>query len=84
MGRYLAVDLGATSGRVTAGRLVDGRVELREVHRFANRPLEGDDGLRWDVPGLFEATLAGLAAASRRRDRRDRDEHLGRRLRPRR
>ena len=64
MGRYLAVDLGATSGRVTAGRLVDGRLEVREAHRFANRPFEGDDGLRWDVEALFEATLTGLAAGS--------------------
>jgi rhamnulokinase len=62
VGRYLAVDLGATSGRVTAGRLEGGRLEVREVHRFANRPIEGDDGLRWDVNSLFEATLAGLAA----------------------
>jgi len=62
VGRYLAVDLGATSGRVSAGRLVDGHLEMREVHRFANRPLEGDDGLRWDVEALFEATLIGLAA----------------------
>ena len=57
MGRYLAVDLGATSGRVTAGRLEGGRLEMREVHRFANRPLEWEDGLRWDVETLFEATL---------------------------
>lgn len=62
MGRYLAVDLGATSGRVTAGRLERGRLEVREVHRFANRPVEADDGLRWDVEALFEATLTGLAA----------------------
>jgi rhamnulokinase len=62
VGRYLAVDLGATSGRVTTGRLANGRLEVREVHRFANRPIEGADGLRWDVAGLFEETLAGLAA----------------------
>jgi rhamnulokinase len=62
VGRYLAVDLGATSGRVTAGRLADGHLEVREVHRFANRPFEGDDGLRWDVEALFEATLTGLGA----------------------
>jgi len=64
VGRYLAVDLGATSGRVTAGRLEDGRLEVREVHRFANRPLAGEDGLRWDIEALFEATLAGLAAGA--------------------
>jgi rhamnulokinase len=70
VGRYLAVDLGATSGRVTAGRLEGGRLEVREVHRFANRPLEGADGLRWDVAALFEATLTGLAAGV------DQDERL--------
>ncbi len=62
MGRYLAVDLGATSGRVSAGRLDRGRLEVREVHRFANRPVETRDGLHWDVEALFEATMIGLAA----------------------
>ncbi len=49
---------------MTAGRLADGRLEVREAHRFANRPFEGDDGLRWDVEALFEETLIGLAAGS--------------------
>jgi hypothetical protein len=46
MGRYVALDLGATSGRVTAGRLERGRLDVREVHRFANRPVEALDELR--------------------------------------
>lgn len=62
MGRYLAVDLGATSGRVLAGELRDGRLRTREIHRFPNRPVERADGLRWDVAALWEATLDGLAA----------------------
>jgi rhamnulokinase len=65
VGRYLAVDLGATSGRVIAGRLEDGRLEIREALRFPNEPLDGPDGLRWDVDALFAATLDGLAAAVR-------------------
>jgi rhamnulokinase len=60
MGTYLAVDLGATSGRVIAGRLHDGRLTTREVHRFENQPL---DAGHWDAERLFEETLTGLAAA---------------------
>jgi rhamnulokinase len=63
MGDYLAIDLGATSGRVIAGRLDGGRLTMREVHRFENRPRETPDGLRWDVDRLWADTLEGLAAA---------------------
>jgi rhamnulokinase len=60
---YGAVDLGATSGRVFAGGLGDGRVELRELHRFENRPVRLPDGLRWNLLHLFTEALAGLRAA---------------------
>jgi rhamnulokinase len=42
---YLAVDLGAESGRVVRGTLDDGRLTVEEVHRFANRPIALPDGL---------------------------------------
>ena len=58
---YAAIDLGATSGRVVAGRLHDGRVELEEVHRFANRPVRLPDGLRWNLLHLFAESLRGCA-----------------------
>jgi len=61
--RYAAVDLGATSGRVVAGRLVEGRVELEEARRFPNRPVRLPDGLHWDLPQLFAEALLGLRAA---------------------
>ena len=76
---YAAVDLGATSGRVVRGSLDGGRVELEEVHRFANRPVRLPDGLRWNLLHLFTETLDGLRARRRARGRRRR--HLGRRLR---
>ena len=59
---FAAVDLGAESGRVVAGRLQNGRIALRELHRFANRPVRLPDGLRWDLPGLFGEALEGLRA----------------------
>ena len=60
---YLAIDLGAESGRAVVG-LFDGRhLELDEVHRFPNTPVEESDGLHWDVERLFEQVQAGIANA---------------------
>ncbi len=62
--RVAAVDLGATSGRVMVGDVGPGRLDLTEVHRFANRPVTAPDGsLRWDLGGLHEEVLTGLGAA---------------------
>ena len=68
---FLAVDLGAESGRIMAGRLDAGTVALEEVHRFANGPVSlptgrGENSLRWDLPMLWNQTLAGLTAAAPR------------------
>jgi rhamnulokinase len=60
---FAAIDLGAESGRVVAGRLTGERVELDEVHRFANRPVRLPDGLRWNLLNLFTEALDGLERA---------------------
>ena len=57
---YLAIDLGAESGRVMAGRLVDGRLQLREVHRFLHEPARFPAGLHWDLTGIWSNLLRGL------------------------
>ena len=62
--RYAAIDLGATSGRVLVGRYADGRVELEEVHRFANRPVRLPDGLRWNLLHLFTESVDGVRKAA--------------------
>ncbi|MBA2719654.1 MAG: rhamnulokinase [Chloroflexi bacterium] len=56
----VAVDIGASSGRVIAGRLVDRRLELEEIHRFPNDPVIHADGLHWDAHGLFDNVVDGL------------------------
>ncbi len=61
--RYAAIDLGASSGRVVVGTVVDGAVELEEVHRFWNGPVALPDGLRWDVLHLWREILVGLRKA---------------------
>jgi rhamnulokinase len=60
-----AVDLGASSGRVMAARVGPGRLELREVNRFANRPVRVAGALHWDVLALYGGVLDGLRAAGR-------------------
>lgn len=61
---YAAVDLGASSGRVTLGVLTGTGLQFTEVHRFANTPVTVDRRLVWDVERLFKETLAGLAKAA--------------------
>ena len=60
---FAAADLGATSGRVIAGRLEAGRFELDEVARFDNRPIQAEDGLHWDFDDLIGQVRRGLKAA---------------------
>jgi len=60
---FVAIDLGATSGRVMLGVLDGGRVELVECGRFANGPVDSGDGLRWDIESLWTGILDGLRAA---------------------
>ncbi len=57
---YLAADLGASSGRVIAGLLKDGNLELQELHRFWNGAVEKEDGLHWDIETLFAEIKTGL------------------------
>ena len=60
MSVYLAIDLGAGSGRVIAGVVSDGKFSLDEIHRFENVPVERDGGLFWDFENLWEGILVGL------------------------
>lgn len=60
----LAVDLGAESGRVMHAAFRDGRVALREVHRFPNGPAADGDSLVWDLERLWSGVLEGLRLAA--------------------
>lgn len=58
---YLALDLGASSGRAVLGRFDGRRLTLQEAHRFPNGPVRLLGTLRWDVLQLFEQVKTGLA-----------------------
>lgn len=59
MNQYIAIDLGAESGRVIVGRL-DERLELHELYRFPNGPVNVLGRLHWDVLRLFNEIVQGL------------------------
>jgi rhamnulokinase len=61
----VAVDLGASSGRVVVGKVGAGSVYLTEVNRFANLPVRVAGTLHWDILGLYRGVLDGLRAAGR-------------------
>jgi rhamnulokinase len=65
----LAVDLGASGGRVVAGAF-DGRLlELEELHRFENGPVTLAGHMIWDLPRLWAEVTRGLQAAAARHAR---------------
>jgi rhamnulokinase len=62
---FLGIDLGAESGRVVAGRFDGRRIQLEELHRFPNGPVELAGSWRWDVLRLWAEIQKGLSAAAR-------------------
>ena len=57
---YLAVDIGASSGRHILGHVKQGRMVLEEIYRFPNGMKQIDGHLCWDVEALFSHIIAGM------------------------
>ncbi len=57
---YLAVDIGASSGRHILGHLENGKIELEEIYRFENGMDHKDGKLLWNVERLFVEILNGM------------------------
>ncbi len=62
---YIAVDLGAGSGRVFLVGLAAGELLLEEVYRFHYPPVRRQGHLRWDLRNIFADVKAGLYAAAK-------------------
>jgi rhamnulokinase len=63
---YLAIDLGAESGRVMAGLWNGKTIRLEEVHRFPNGPVQLGESMRWDTLRLWAEIQNGLALAAKK------------------
>lgn len=61
--KYLAIDLGAESGRVIVGIFDGQQIRLEEVHRFPNKQVKIFNGNYWNVLSLFEEIKKGLLLA---------------------
>lgn len=57
---YLAVDIGASSGRHLLSHIENGKLVLEEIYRFENNLVKSKDGLVWDIENLFSNVLNGI------------------------
>lgn len=63
MKNYLAIDIGASSGRHILGRVENGKILLEEVYRFDNGQIRKDGHDCWDIDNLVSSVKAGIDAA---------------------
>ncbi len=66
MKHYLAVDIGASSGRHIVGRMENGEMITEEVYRFPNGVTERDGHLTWDIDALTDHVKTGIEKARER------------------
>ena len=62
---YLAVDIGASSGRHILGWMEDGCLKLEEMYRFPNGMEQKDGALCWDTKALFGHIIEGMKACKK-------------------
>lgn len=57
---YTAIDIGASSGRIMVGELKEEKLDIQEIHRFANGFSQRDGHCFWDIDHLLKQILQGL------------------------
>ena len=63
---FLAIDLGATSGRTIIGTFADGKMNMQELTRFENHLIEMSGHVYWDIFALYREILNSLLLAAQR------------------
>ena len=61
---YLAVDLGATSGRTVLATYDGQKIEMKELTRFKNPIIPLGGHMYWNLPALYYEVLTGLKKAA--------------------
>ena len=61
---YIAIDLGAESGRVIVGTLKDQKLSMKEIHRFPTKQIVEDETIYWDINFIYSEILKGIKNAS--------------------
>ena len=68
MSKYIAVDLGASTGRVILGEVNKRKIAFDEIYRFENGPIEENGSLRWDFQKLLGDIKTGIKKAVKKAD----------------
>lgn len=63
MSRYLVFDYGASSGRAMIATYADGRIDMKEIHRFTNDPVTVNGTMYWDILRLFHEMKTAITKA---------------------
>lgn len=63
---FVAIDLGATSGRVILATINGGKIEMEEVHRFPDTIIQMQGHFYWDLPAIYKSVLEGLRYVAER------------------
>ncbi len=64
---FVAIDLGATSGRVILATISGGKIEMEEVHRFPDTIIQMQGHFYWDLPAIYKSVLEGLRKVAERK-----------------
>lgn len=62
---YLAIDIGASSGRHILGWMENGKLRIEEIYRFENKLVKRNGHLCWDLAHLFDEVVNGLKECKR-------------------
>lgn len=62
--KALALDLGASGGKIFSGSFDQKKLEIKEIHRFSNSPIHVDGHMYWGFHTIFENLLAGMRMAA--------------------
>jgi rhamnulokinase len=62
---HIAVDIGASSGRLVLGKMENGKLVIEEIHRFANGFTTQNETCFWDIDHLLNEILKGLESAKK-------------------
>lgn len=65
MNTYIAIDIGASSGRLVKSSLIDGKIQMEEIYRFKNGFSFKNNHERWDIDYLTTEILKGLSVAKK-------------------
>ena len=63
---FIAIDLGATSGRVILATLSDGKLSMEEIHRFPDTIIQMQGHFYWDLPTIYSSVVEGLRKVAER------------------